>query len=107
MTGFCHGAPLYVGLTRSASRRDTLDRMAKTRDELEAELQLLDEAMPAVIDECTVDGDLDEAAFWPAFAGMADTILDAASSDDYDWVNQRTDAILKKHRIETGWPESP
>lgn len=81
--------------------------MAKTRNELEAELQRLDAAMPAMIDGSTVDGDLDEAEFWPAFSGMADVILDAASSDDYDWVNQRTDAILKKHRIEAGWPESP
>lgn len=65
-----------------------------TRDELQTLLDELDKSMPALKKD-----NPDEADFWPAFAGMADLILDGASAQDYDWVNQQTDAILAKHHM--------
>ena len=48
----------------------------------------------------------DSGDFWSAFAGEADVILDAAGSDDYDWVNSRVDDLLRKHGVAMP-PESP
>lgn len=72
-----------------------------TRTVLQEQLNELDGAM-----ELLKQANPDPSDFWPAFAGMADVILDAASSDDYDWVNQQTDAILHKHHLGLP-PEAP
>jgi len=37
----------------------------------------------------------DPADFWPAFAGLADQIVDAAGPDDYDWVACQINAMLE------------
>lgn len=65
-----------------------------TRDDLQRQLDELDKSIPDLKRD-----NPDEADFWPEFAGMADLILDGASAEDYDWVNQQTDAILAKHHM--------
>lgn len=37
----------------------------------------------------------DPADFWPAFAGLADLIIDAAGPDDFDWVACQINAMLE------------
>ncbi len=66
--------------------------MAKTRVDLSDQLDELEKALPRLI-ECYPD----DAEFWPAFAGMADVIEDAAGPDDYEWVLQRVDGLLARH----------
>ena len=63
-----------------------------TTEELEAKLASLDLQMDQLIVDHPDDGD-----FICAFAGLADGIADAATSDQYDWVHRQLDAILEKH----------
>jgi hypothetical protein len=63
-----------------------------TKQELEARLAALDHQMDSLIAEHPDDGD-----FWCAFAGIADDIGDAATADQYDWAQEKIDAILMKH----------
>lgn len=72
-----------------------------TRKALEEKLDELDKAM-----ELLKKANPDPSDFWPAFAGMADVILDEASADDFDWVNEQTDKILFKHHMGMP-PEAP
>jgi hypothetical protein len=37
----------------------------------------------------------DPADFWPAFAGLADLIVDAAAPDDHDWIACQINAMLE------------
>lgn len=64
--------------------------MTLSRHELESELAALDNAVAQLL----IDHE-DPADFWPAFAGMADTIVDAAGPDDADWALEQVDAIIK------------
>lgn len=59
----------------------------KSRTELDRQLDELAEKLPAMTA-------LDDAEFWPEFAGLADDIADNAGPDDYDHVHQRLDAML-------------
>lgn len=72
--------------------------MAATGGASRADLQVQLDALDAAIDGMK-KAYPEPSAFWPEFAGMADTILDAASADDFDWVNVRTDEILAKHHL--------
>jgi len=63
-----------------------------TTQELESKLALLDQQMDQLIKDHPDDGD-----FWCAFAGLADEIGDEANPDQYDWAQERIDAILRKH----------
>lgn len=62
------------------------------RTHLEKMLARLDERLPAMNRDHP-----EEAEFWPAFAGEADVIQDAAGAADFDWVSQQIDALLMKH----------
>lgn len=67
-----------------------------TRYELAKLLDELDEAIKGFNDRYA-----DPAPFWPDFAGIADMVLGSASAADFDWVNQRTSAILAKYALAT------
>lgn len=41
----------------------------------------------------------DPADFWPAFAGLADLIVDAAGPDDLDWIACQINAMLEAHGL--------
>jgi hypothetical protein len=84
--------------------------MAKTREQLQQLLAALDRAIPDLVkdtqeDEPDPSGDV-SGDFWAAFAGESDVILDDASAEDYEWVNQQIDALLAKHNIPLP-PQSP
>ncbi len=64
--------------------------MAKTRTDLQTQLDELAKQTPAMVREHTDDGD-----FWSNFAGASDFIVDDASADDYEWVLAQIDSILK------------
>ncbi|MET3654106.1 hypothetical protein [Dyella japonica] len=84
--------------------------MAKTREQLQQLLAALDRAIPDLVkdtreDEPDPSGEV-SGDFWAAFAGESDVILDDASAEDYEWVNQQIDALLAKHNIPLP-PQSP
>lgn len=64
--------------------------MAKSRAELQTQLDELAKQAPEIVRENPDDGD-----FWSAFAGASDFIVDDAGADDYDWVLRKIDDILK------------
>ena len=65
----------------------------RTRAELEALLDGLERAMPAV-----VEANPDPVDFWPVFSEMADVIEESASpGSDAQVVHERIDALLAKH----------
>lgn len=64
--------------------------MAKTRTELQTQLDELAEQTPAMVREHPDDGD-----FWSNFAGASDFIVDDASAEDYEWVLAQIDGILR------------
>jgi hypothetical protein len=64
--------------------------MAKTRTELQTQLDELAKQTPAMVREHKDDGD-----FWSNFAGASDFIVDDASADDYEWVLGQIDDILE------------
>jgi hypothetical protein len=66
--------------------------MAKTRNELQNQLDNLDKGMPSLIRENPLDED-----FWPAFSRASDFIVEDAESFDYDWVLIKLERILVKH----------
>ena len=69
----------------------------KTRAELAALLDALEQAMPAMVSDHP-----DPADFWPAFAGQADGIEDAAGSgEDAVYVQGRIETILANFGFET------
>lgn len=63
--------------------------MAKSRAELQAQLDVLAKQTPALAKEHT-----DDADFFSAFAGASDFIVDEAGPDDYTWVLCEIDRIL-------------
>lgn len=63
-----------------------------SRSQLEDLLAKLDAELPSMIRDHP-----DDADFWPAFAGEADVIEDAADAADYDWAMNAIDALLVKH----------
>lgn len=84
--------------------------MAKTREQLQQLLAALDKAIPDLFKE-TQDEEVDPSGqvsgdFWAAFAGESDVILDDASADDYQWVNEQIDQLLAKHKISLP-PQTP
>lgn len=69
----------------------------KTRAELAHLLDALEQALPALVSDHP-----DPADFWPAFAGQADVIEDAAGSgDDAYYVQDRIGAMLAKFGFAT------
>ncbi len=65
--------------------------MNPTRTDLEKKLNALEGALPAVSSE-----NPDPADFWPAFAGMADAIVDTASAEDVEWAQDRIEDMLAR-----------
>ena len=61
----------------------------KTRTELDAAFDSLAEQLPSMIAE-----NPDEADFWPAFAGVADEIIDNAGAPDCEYVSNRIETML-------------
>lgn len=74
-------------------RGDRLAGMSLPRPTLRQHLNELEARLPALMRDHS-----DEADFWPAFAGQADVIADAAGHDDVDWVQERLDDMLRHHR---------
>lgn len=66
--------------------------MTLTRPELQIRLNALEARLPALVREYP-----EHADFWPAFAGMADDIVEAAGADDCDWVDDRLEEMLRRH----------
>lgn len=69
-------------------------RMPSSRDQLELDLQQLHDQVPRLL-----RGNEDRDEFWPAFATLADPILEAAGPDDYDWVSAQITGILQSNDI--------
>lgn len=63
--------------------------MPTKRADLDAMLDRLQRAMPAMVADNPDDGD-----FWREFAGQAEVIEDASSASDCDHVRARIDAML-------------
>ena len=68
--------------------------MIKDRDQLQIELNRLLLQVPRLLRESP-----DPADFWPAFAGLADPILEAAGADDCVWASDQVSAILKRYNL--------
>lgn len=66
--------------------------MTLTRPELQTRLNALEAQLPALVREHP-----DPADFWPAYAGVADEIVDAAGADDCEWVDDRLEEMLRHH----------
>ena len=66
--------------------------MSLTRAQLREHLNVLEARLPAMI-----HAHPDPADFWPQFAGHADVITDAAGPDDFEWVQERLDDMLRHH----------
>ena len=75
---------------------------AAGRHGLMARLDELDKKLPSLK---TQYPDMDD--FWNAFAGESDFATECAGSDDYDWVNERVDELLRKHGIAVPGDSSP
>jgi len=77
------------------------------RAQLASMLAKLDQAIPGLLRDYP-----DDADFWPAFAGEADVIEDAAGAEDFAWVSDQIDELLAKHGLSPrgdapptdGWP---
>jgi len=63
-------------------------QIVQALDRLEADL-------PAIVDRHMIDGALDEAHFWPDFAGVADDIVEHAD-DDAGYAHGRIDKMLAR-----------
>jgi hypothetical protein len=61
-----------------------------------SELQIMLHALDRQIEDLKVEHP-EDACFWPAFAGQADEITDAAGPSDYDWALAQIDVLLEKH----------
>ena len=68
--------------------------MIKDRDQLQIELNRLLLQVPRLLRDSP-----DPADFWPAFAGLADPILEAAGPDDCDWAGEGISAILRRYNL--------
>lgn len=68
--------------------------MACTREQLKTHLEHLHSQVPGLLQG---SGDRDE--FWPAFASLADSILEAAGPDDYEWVSSQITQILQQNAV--------
>ncbi|TBR37065.1 MULTISPECIES: hypothetical protein [Dyella] len=68
--------------------------MPSTRDQLQAHLDALHAQVPQLL-----NGSDDRDEFWPAFASLADPILEAAGPDDYDWVSSQITGILQLNDV--------
>lgn len=66
--------------------------MSLPKPTLQQHLNELEAQLPALMRDHS-----DEADFWPAFAGQADVITEAAGPADFDWVQERLDAMLRHH----------
>lgn len=64
----------------------------KTHAELAGMLGALARAFPGMIAEHP-----DDEEFWPAFAGVADEIVDSAGAADCEYVHDRVDEMLVEH----------
>ncbi|PMQ04231.1 hypothetical protein DyAD56_16205 [Dyella sp. AD56] len=64
------------------------------RARLHQKLNAIEAELPALIREHT-----DPAELWPAFAGIADEVLDAAGPDLYEWVADKIDGMLSFHGL--------
>lgn len=68
--------------------------MTTDREQLQIQMNRLTVQMPRLQRECP-----DPADFWPAFAGIADSVVDAAGPEDFDWVVTQIDAILNRNGL--------
>ena len=66
------------------------------RNELQEMLDRLDADVAERLRE-TEDRD----AFWPVFAAASNEVLEAAGSEDFDWVSSRIDEMLGRYGIST------
>jgi hypothetical protein len=77
------------------TERTTIDhdtQIVHALDRLEADL-------PAIVERHMVDGVLDEAHFWPDFAGAADDIVEQACAES-EYVHDRIDQMLKAANLD-------
>lgn len=71
--------------------------MSKDRDQLQIVLNRLLLEVPKLH-----RANPEPADFWPAFAGLADDILDSAGPEDHDWANGQIWAILRQYNLTPG-----
>jgi hypothetical protein len=68
--------------------------MSLSRSELTLKLKALEDAMPALLAAHPEDAD-----FWPAFAGEAEAIEEAAAPEDFEFVRTQIDCVLGSHGL--------
>lgn len=73
--------------------------MSLPREILQQHLNVLEAQLPDMVRALP-----DEADFWPAFAGYADVIVEAAGEADCEWVHERLDAMLETIQGADGAP---
>ena len=64
------------------------------REDLQGMLDRLDTEVAAGLRD-----NPDPDAFWPTFATQSNIVLEAAGSDDFDWVSSEISVILARHGI--------
>lgn len=75
--------------------------MSIDRDQLQIQINRLVLQMPRLKRE-----NPDPADFWPAFAGLADDVLDQASPDDHDWAAATIEAMLEDNGLRAHQPST-
>ena len=68
--------------------------MTATRDELLVAINRLFVAVPGLLRSAESPD-----AFWPAFAGLADEILERAGEADFDWASAQFTDMLRHYKI--------
>lgn len=64
------------------------------RARLQQKLNAVEAELPRLIAEYP-----DPAELWPAFAGIADEVLDSAGSDLHEWVADKIEGMLSFHGL--------
>jgi len=65
-----------------------------TRERLQRALSIVDSAIPRLKSEYQ-----DDETFWPAFAALADDVVENLTDADGEWAYAELDAIMKKHAL--------
>jgi len=64
------------------------------RERLKKSLSIVDSAIPRLKSEFP-----DEETFWPAFAVLADDVVENLTDADGEWAYAELDAIMNKHGL--------
>jgi len=72
-----------------------------SREQMAKTLSIIDSAIPRLKSEFP-----EEEQFWPAFAGMADQVIENLTETDGEWAYAELDAIMHKHGLSEKSPRA-